>query len=255
MINRKTAREIEMMRIAGRIAARARHLAGKLVTVGTTTRSINKALHEFLLSQGATPTFLGYREFPASVCISVNDEVIHGIPSARKLIQGDIVSIDIGATIKGFVGDCAATFIAGKADEESERLIKVTRECFFEGLKQAKAGNRVSDISRAVQKHAESNGYSIVREYTGHGVGTKLHESPEVPNFIETPRKNKDPRLIPGMTLAIEPMVNAGCADIKVLEDGWTVITADGKNSAHFENTILITEGEPEILTVYEGIE
>jgi len=255
MINRKSAREIEMMRTAGRIAAEARSLASKLVTVGTTTRSINKAIHEFLLSQGATPTFLGYRDFPASICISVNNEVIHGIPSARKLIQGDIVSIDIGATKKGFVGDCAATFIAGKADTESERLIKVTRECFFEGLKQAKAGNRISDISRAVQKHAESNGYSIVREFTGHGVGTKLHESPEVPNFIEVPRKQKDPRLMPGMTLAIEPMVNAGSADIKVLEDGWTVVTADGRNSAHFENTILITEGEPVILTVYEDLE
>jgi len=252
MINRKTVREIEMMRKAGEIAAKARILASKLVTAGTTTRSINKAIHEFLLSQGATPTFLGYRDFPASVCISVNDEVIHGIPSSRRLVQGDIVSIDIGATRKGFVGDCAATFIVGKADEESERLIKVTQECFFEGLKHAKAGNRVSDISRAVQNYAESNGYSIVREYTGHGVGTKLHESPEVPNFIEIPRKQKDPRLIPGMTLAIEPMVNMGNADINILEDGWTVVTADGKNSAHYENTILITEGEPEILTVYE---
>jgi len=243
-----------MMRKAGKIAAEARVLAGKLVTVGTTTRSINKAIHDFLLSQGCTPTFLGYRDFPASICISVNDEVIHGIPGSRRLIQGDIVSIDIGATRKGFVGDCAATFIAGKADEESERLIKITRECFFEGLKQARKGNRVSDISRAVQQHAETNGFTIVREYTGHGVGTKLHESPEVPNFIEVPRKQKDPRLIPGMTLAIEPMVNAGSAEIEILKDGWTVVTKDGKNSAHYENTILITEGEPEILTVYEGI-
>jgi len=252
MINRKTAREIELMRNAGRIAAQARNLAGQMVTVGTTTRSIDKAVHDFIKSQGATPTFLGYRDYPASICISVNDEVIHGIPGSRKLIQGDLVSIDIGATKSGYVGDCSATFIAGKGDEESERLIRVTRECFYEALKQAKAGNRVSDISRAVQQHAEANGFSVVREYTGHGVGTKLHESPEVPNFVEQPRPKRDPRLLPGMTLAVEPMVNAGGAEIKVLDDNWTVVTADGKNSAHYENTILITEDEPEILTVFE---
>jgi len=254
MVNRKSAREIELMREAGRIAALARNLAGQMVTVGTTTRSIDKAVHEFLKSQGATPTFLGYRDFPASICISVNEEVIHGIPDSRKLMQGDIVSIDIGATKKGYVGDCSATFIAGKGDEESEKLIKVTRECFYEGLKQAKAGNRVSDISGAIQRHAEANGFSVVRAYTGHGVGTKLHESPEVPNYVELPRPKRNPRLLPGMTLAVEPMVNAGGADIKVLDDNWTVVTADGKNSAHYENTILITEGEPEILTICEGM-
>jgi len=254
MVKRKTAREIELMRTAGKIAAQARNLAGKMVTVGATTKSINKAVHEYLISQGAIPTFLGYRDYPASICISVNDEVIHGLPASEKLIQGDVVSIDIGATKNGYIGDCAATFIAGKGDEESERLIKVTRECFFEGIKFAKPGNRVSDISRAIQQHAEANGYSVVRDYVGHGVGTKLHESPEVPNFTETPRKKADPRLIPGMTLAIEPMINAGGSEIKVLDDGWTVVTADGKNSAHYENTILITEGEPEILTVCEEI-
>jgi len=252
MINRKTAREIELMRSAGKIAAEARSLAGKMVAVGVSTRSIDKAVHDFIKSQGAQPSFLGYRNYPASVCISINDEVIHGIPSSRKLIQGDVVSIDIGATKSGYIGDCSATFIAGKGTTESEKLIKVTRECFFEGLKQAKAGNRVSDISRAVQNHAEANGYSIVREYSGHGVGTKIHESPEVPNYVETPRKGKDPRLVPGMTIAIEPMVNMGVSDIEVLEDGWTVVTADGKNSAHYENTILITDGEPEILTFFE---
>ena len=250
----KTAREIEMMRNAGRIAAEARHLAGELVTVGATTRSINKAIHAFLISKGAVPSFLGYRNFPASICISVNEEVIHGIPTSRKLLQGDIVSIDIGATKNGYVGDCSATFIAGKGSPESERLIRVTRECFFEGLKHAVAGNRVSAISGAIQKCAQDNGYSVVREYTGHGVGTKVHEPPEVPNYIETPRKGPDPRLIPGMTLAVEPMVNAGGAEIKVLSDGWTVVTADGKNSAHYENTILITETEPEILTICEGM-
>jgi len=251
-ITLKTPREIEMMREAGRIAARARELAGKLVKVGATTRSINKAVHEYIISQGAVPSFLGYRNFPASVCISVNEEVIHGLPASRKLVQGDLVSIDIGATKNGFVGDCSATFIAGNGSPESERLIKVTRECFYEGLKNAVAGNRISDISRAIQKHAEENGYSVVREYTGHGVGTKVHEPPEIPNFVEIPRRGPDPRLISGMTLAVEPMVNAGKAEIKVLSDGWTVITADGKNSAHYENTILITNGEPEILTVCE---
>jgi len=253
MINRKTAREIELMRNAGQIAALARNLAGKMVTVGTATRSINKAVHEYLISQGAIPTFLGYRDYPAGICISVNDEVIHGIPGSRKLLQGDIVSIDIGATKNGYIGDCAATFIAGTGDAESERLIRVTRECFYEGLKNAKPGNRVSDISRAIQQYVEKNGYSVVRAYTGHGVGTKLHESPEIPNFIETPTK-RNPRLLPGMTLAVEPMVNMGSAEIKVLDDGWTVVTADGKRSAHYENTILITDGEPEILTVCEGM-
>jgi len=254
MVNRKTAREVELMRKAGRIAALARNLAGQMVTVGATTRSIDRAVHDFLKSQGATPTFLGYRDFPASICISVNEEVIHGIPNSRKLMQGDLVSIDIGATKSGYVGDCSATFIAGKGCEESERLIKVTRECFYEGLKQAKAGNRISDISKAIQQHAETNGFSVVREYTGHGVGTKLHESPEVPNFYEHPRPKRNPRLLPGMTLALEPMVNAGGAEIIVLEDKWTVVTADGKNSAHYENTILITEGEPEILTTCEDM-
>ena len=250
MIKRKSAREIEMMRIAGIIAAGARNVAEKMVTVGATTRSINRAVHEFIISNGATPSFLGYRNFPASICISVNDEVIHGLPSSRKLLQGDIVSVDIGVTKNGYIGDCAATFIAGNGNFEAERLIKTTRECFFEGIKFAIAGNRVSDISGAIQRHAESNGYSVVREYVGHGVGTKLHESPEVPNYLEIPRKKADPRLMPGMTLAIEPMVNAGAAEIKMLDDKWTIVTADGENSAHYENTILITENEPEILTV-----
>jgi len=254
MIRRKTTREIEFMRSAGRIAAEARSMAGKLVTVGATTRSIDKAVHEFLRSKGAIPSFLGYRDYPASICISINDEVIHGIPGSRKLMQGDIVSIDIGATKNGYVGDCSATFIAGKGSIESEKLIKVTRECFYEGIKFAKTGNRVSAISRAIQQHAEANGFSVVREYTGHGVGNKVHESPEVPNFVKTPRKGPDPRLLSGMTLAIEPMVNMGRADIKVLDDGWTVVTADGKNSAHYENTILITDGEPEILTICEDM-
>jgi len=252
MSNRKTQREIEMMRSAGKIAAEARFIAGKMVQVGATTQSINKAVHDFIKGQGAKPAFLGYRDFPASICISINDEVIHGIPSGRKLIKGDIVSIDIGVIKDGFVGDCAATFIAGECSPESERLIKTTRECFYKALEKAKAGNRVSDISRAIQQHAESNGYSVVREYVGHGVGKKVHEAPEVPNFIEVPRKKADPRLVSGMTIAVEPMVNEGEAEIRVQGDGWTVVTADGKKSAHYENTILITENEPEILTICE---
>jgi len=252
MISRKSAREIEHMRSAGRIAAQARKLAGTLVTVGATTRSIDKAVHEFIKSQGATPTFLGYRDYPSSICISINEEVIHGIPSSRKLVNGDIVSIDIGVTKNGYIGDCAATFIAGESTEETEKLVNITRECFYKCLKYAKVGNRISDMSRAIQRHAEKNGYSVVRAYSGHGVGTKLHESPEVPNFVERPRRGNDPRLLPGMTIAVEPMVNAGGADIIVLDDGWTVVTTDKKNSAHYENTILITEGEPEILTICE---
>ena len=253
MMARKSAREIELMRRAGRIAAAARIRAGKMVEVGATTGSINKRLHEFILSQGAAPVFLGYNGYPASVCISVNEEVIHGIPSSRRLAEGDVVSIDIGVKKAGYIGDCAATFIAGEGSAESERLIEVTRQCFFEGLKFARAGNRVSDISGAVQKYAEGNGYSVVREYVGHGVGREMHEPPIVPNFVEKPRKAPNPRLLPGMTLAIEPMVNMGGLEIKVLDDEWTVVTADGKNSAHYENTILITNGDPEILTMYEG--
>ena len=254
MIRRKTAREVEMMRRAGEITAAARQIAGKMVTVGATTKSINKRVHDFIVAQGAVPILLNYRGFPASVCISVNEQVIHGIPSHRKLIQGDIVSIDVSAMKDGYIGDCAATYIAGEGSVESEKLIKITRKCFFEGLEFARVGYRVSDISKAIQLCAEENGYSVIREYVGHGVGTKLHEPPEVPNYVETPRKKADPRLIPGMTITVEPMVNEGGAAIKILDDGWTVVTADGRNSAHYENTILITDGDPEILTICEGV-
>ena len=250
MIKRKSAREIEHMRHAGKIAAEARRIAGDLVAVGATTQSINKKVHDFIISHGAVPAFLNYNGFPASVCISVNEQVIHGIPSSRKLASGDVVSIDVGAEKDGFIGDCAATFIAGIGSAESERLICVTQECFFKALEFARVGYRVSDISRAIQQYAEANGYAVVREYVGHGVGSKMHEQPEVPNYVEIPRRKADPRLLPGMTLAIEPMVNAGGPEIKILDDRWTVVTFDGKTSAHYENTILITEDEPEILTV-----
>jgi len=252
MIRRKTEHEIELMRRAGKIAAAARNVAGKMATVGATTLSINRAVHDYIVSQGAVPAFLNYNGFPASTCISINEQVIHGIPSSRRILEGDVISIDVGAQKNGFIGDCAATFIAGSGSIDAQRLVKITRECFYEGLKYARAGNRVSDISRAIQNHAESNGYSVVREYVGHGVGIMMHEPPEIPNFVEIPRKKADPRLFPGMTLAIEPMINAGKAGIKVLGDKWTIVTADGAISAHYENTILITEDEPEILTVCE---
>lgn len=242
------------MRQAGEIASAARTVAGEMVAVGATTKSIDRKVRDYIISRGAIPVFLGYNGFPANICVSVNDQIIHGIPSLRKLASGDVVSIDIGAAKNGFIGDCAATFIAGEGSEEAKRLIAVTRECFYEGLKFARAGNRVSDISRAIQRYAEGSGYSVVREYVGHGVGAKMHEPPEIPNFVESPRKKGDPRLLPGMTIAVEPMINAGGAAIKILRDGWTVVTADGSNSAHYENTILITESGPEILTASEGM-
>ena len=246
MITLKSSHEIDLMRQAGKITAAARALAGEMVRPGVTTQEIDKAVEEFIRKQGAVPSFLNYNGYPASACISVNDEVIHGIPGKRVLQEGDIVSIDVGAYIGGFHGDCAATFACGKISDEAQRLIDVTRQSFFEGIKFAKEGCRVQDISAAVQAYVEGQGFSVVREFVGHGVGAHLHESPEVPNFG---RSGRGPRLLRGMTLAIEPMVNLGGAAILQLNDGWTVKTRDGKLSAHYENTILITDGEPEILT------
>ena len=247
MITLKSANEIELMRRAGRITAEARALAGELVKPGVTTLEINRAVDRFIRRQGAKPSFYHYNGFPGSVCISVNDEVIHGIPGKRRLEEGDIVSVDVGAYIGGFHGDCCATFPCGKISPEAQALIDATRQSFFEGLKMARKGNRVGDISAAVQTYVESRGYSIVREYVGHGVGAKLHEAPEVPNFGKA---GHGPRLLPGMTIAVEPMVNAGTASIQTDSNGWTVRTRDGKWAAHYENSILITDGEPEILTV-----
>ena len=247
MITLKSSHEIDLMRRAGKITAAARALAGEMVRPGVTTREIDSAVEHFIRKQGAVPSFLNYNGFPASACISINDEVIHGIPGNRVLQEGDIVSVDVGAFVGGFHGDCAATFACGKISEEAQNLIDATRQSFFEGIKFAKQGYRVQDISAAIQAYAESKGYSIVREFVGHGVGAALHESPEVPNYGQSGR---GPRLLKGMTLAIEPMVNAGGAAILQLSDGWTVKTQDGKLSAHYENTILITDGEPELLTV-----
>ena len=247
MITLKSPSEIELMRRAGKITAAARALAGEMVKPGVTTHEIDKAVYQFIKSQGAVPSFLNYNGYPASVCISVNDEVIHGIPGNRVLKEGDIVSVDVGAYIGGFHGDCAATFACGEISPEAQRLIDVTRESFFRGIACAREGKRLFDISAAVQEYVEANGFTVVREFVGHGIGRQLHESPEVPNYGTAGR---GPRLLRGMTLAIEPMVNAGAASIRQLNDGWTVKTLDGKLSAHYENTVLITDGEPEILTV-----
>ena len=251
MISIKNEHELDCMRQACKITAAARALAGEMVKPGVTTRQIDKAVHDYIVSQGAKPSFLGYGGFPGSACVSVNEVVVHGIPGGYELKDGDIVSIDVGAYFKGFHGDCAATYACGTVSPEAQRLIDVTRESFYEGIKYAKRGNRVSDISHAVQQHVESNGFGVVRSFVGHGVGTQLHEEPDVPNYGAAGR---GPRLLPGMTIAIEPMVTQGSYEVKVLKDRWTTVTRDGKLSAHYENTVLITDGEPEILTVNEGL-
>ncbi len=247
MIQIKSKREIEFMRCAGRIAANALAAAGKAVRPGITTGELNEIIQKSIEKDGAYPSFLGYAGFPGAACISVNDEVIHGIPGPRVLCEGDLVKIDVGATYQGYVGDCANTFAVGKISEEAQRLIDVTRQSFYEGMKNARPGMWVSDISHAIQTYVEANGYSVVRKYVGHGVGAKLHEEPEVPNFGQP---GKGARLISGMTIAVEPMVNQGVFTVKELSDGWTVKTTDGKLSAHYENSVLITENGPEILTL-----
>ena len=251
MITIKNEHELQSMRRACRITAQARALAGSMVKPGVSTKEIDKAVHDFIVAQGAKPSFLNYNGFPASVCISVNDCVIHGIPGGYTLKDGDIVSIDVGAYYKGFHGDCAATYPCGTISADAQKLIDVTKQSFFEGLRFATQGHRVSDISHAIQTYVESNGFSVVRSFVGHGVGRQLHEEPEVPNYGAPGR---GPRLLPGMTIAVEPMVNVGTYEVRVLSDGWTAVTADGKLSAHYENTVLITDGEPEILTVTEGL-
>lgn len=257
MIHIKSPREIELMRQAGKITAGARTIARQAVRDGVTTKQIDKEVHDFIVKSGATPTFLGYGGFPASTCVSVNDELIHGIPGKRVIRNGDIVSLDVGATYKGYVGDCAGTFPCGEISDEAKKLIEVTRQSFFEGIKFAKVGYRISDIGGAIQDYVESHGFSVVREYVGHGVGSKMHEAPEVPNYrIERRFRSRraDPRLVAGMTIAVEPMVNIGGYEVRVLDNDWTVVTLDGSLAAHYENTILITDGEPEILTMADDI-
>ena len=246
MITLKSAHEIEAMRLAGKITAAARALAREMVKPGVTTQQIDKAVFHFIREQGATPSFLHYNGYPASVCISVNDEIIHGIPGKRVLREGDIVSVDVGAYIGGYHGDCAGTYPCGQVSDEALRLIRVTQDSFFEGLKFAREGYRLSDISHAVQTFVEANGYSVVREYVGHGVGRKMHEDPEVPNYGHPGR---GVRLMPGMTIAIEPMINLKGEGVYTLDTDWTVVTESGSPCAHFEHTIAITDNGPVILT------
>jgi methionyl aminopeptidase len=247
MIVLKTAAEIRQMKEACKIAAGALKAAGEAVEPGVTTAQINKVVNDFIVKHGAYPTFKNYNGFPAAACISINDEIIHGIPSNSRIIKaGDIVSVDVGATFKGYVGDNAATFAAGEISPEAQRLCDTTRESLYEGIKMAVAGGRLGDIGSTIQRYCEERGFSVVREYTGHGVGHELHEDPSVPNY-GTPGRGV--RLLPGMTIAIEPMINLGAAAIKQMPDGWTVKTKDGKWSAHFEHTIAISSNGPIILT------
>lgn len=247
MITVKTKWEIEKMRLAGRAAAAARKAAGEAIEPGVTTAHIDAVVARTLREHGATASFYKYHGYPASVCVSINDEVIHGIPGARVICEGDIVKIDVGALISGYHGDTADTFTVGSVPEKTKKLIDITRRSFFEGMKMARAGNRISDISSAIGEFAEKNGFSVVRMFTGHGIGTNLHEDPEVPNFGHPGR---GPRLIPGMTIAVEPMINEGGFEVSIMPDGWTVKTCDKSLSAHYEHTVLITEHEPELLTL-----
>lgn len=247
MIYIKSRQEIELMREAGRIVAEAHELVREAVRPGITTRELDQIAEEHIIKKGAIPAFKGYGGFPASICASVNHEVVHGIPGLKTLEDGDIVSIDIGALYKGYYGDSAKTHAVGNISQRAKELIEATRQSFYEGIKFAKLGYRLSDISHAIQTHVESKGFSVVRNYVGHGIGTNMHEEPQIPNY-GTP--GKGPRLLEGMVLAIEPMINIGTYEVKVLSDGWTVVTLDGEYSAHYEHTVAITDGEPEILTL-----
>ena len=249
MIRLKSPREIGAMRRAGEITGQALKAAQRAIEPGVTTKQVEAVIKKVIKRAGAVPAFLGYGGFPGSACISVNEEVIHGIPGSRVLHNGDIVSVDVGTVWNGFYGDAAATFPVGNVSKQARELILVTRECFYKGLAFAREGWRLSDISFAVQSHAEQAGFSVVREWTGHGVGLQLHEEPQVPNFGEP---GHGPRLRRGMTFAVEPMINAGCSDVRMLTDGWTVVTKDGGWSAHYEHTVLITADIPDLLTAWE---
>ncbi|MBQ4282364.1 MAG: type I methionyl aminopeptidase [Lachnospira sp.] len=247
MISIKSSTDLAKMRQAGLIAGRALKLAGESIKAGMTTKALDKIVHDYIISCGAKPSFLGYGGFPASACISINNEVIHGIPSQkRKIAEGDIVSVDVGAFYNGFHGDTCATFACGKISEEAQELLDVTKASLYEGIAAAKIGARIGDVSHAVEEYCASRGYGIVRNYTGHGIGRNLHEEPEVPNFG---RAGHGPRIVAGMTFCIEPMINQKGDAVKVLGDGWTVITSSGSLSAHFEHTIAITPDGPVIMT------
>ena len=247
MIVLKSAREIDIMRKACQISAEALRLAGEAVKEGVSTWEIDKIAYDYIKKQGAEPNFLNYNGYPATACISINDEIIHGIPSKNRILhRGDIVSIDLGAKIDGYNGDNAATFAVGAISDDAKRLCQTTEESLYKGIEQAVAGGRLGDIGYAVQSYCEDRGFSVVREYTGHGVGTHLHEDPSVPNY-GTPGRGV--RLLPGMTIAIEPMITLGKAAINVMPDGWTVKTRDGSLAAHYEHTVVVTSSGPVILT------
>lgn len=248
MITIKSASQIEKMRVACKITRDALNLIEEHVKPGVSTAQLDKLAHEFILSRGAKPNFLHYNGFPASICASVNDRVVHGIPSKSTILkEGDIISIDMGAEKDGYNGDAARTFAVGKVSDEAQRLMDVTKQSFFEGIKHLRHGAKLGDLSAAIQEYAEGHGYSVVRDLVGHGIGQKLHEDPSVPNFG---RAGRGVKLAAGMTLAIEPMINAGGWEVEVLDDDWTVVTADGSLSAHYENTVLITKDGYEILTL-----
>jgi len=246
MIICKSKREIESLLKAGSIAAQAQELMAEIIAPGISTREIDRIAEEFIVKKGARPAFKGYRGFPASVCTSVNNEVVHGIPGDRVLKTGDIISLDVGTIIDGFYGDCARTVPVGEISQEASNLIEVTRKSLEEGIGKAREGGRLTDISHAIQSHVEENGFSVVRDYVGHGIGRSMHEAPQIPNFGPP---NRGPRLKRGMTLAIEPMVNFGGYEVKTLKDGWTVVTSDGSLSAHFEDSIVINGETAQILT------
>ncbi|WP_346888638.1 type I methionyl aminopeptidase [Clostridium sp. UBA1056] len=247
MMNIKSDTELEYMRSAGKVVADTLAMIEKVIKPGITTAEIDKIAEEFILAQGAIPSFKGYGGFPGSICASVNDVVIHGIPNDTILVEGDIISVDCGAILNGYHGDAARTFPVGSISKEAQHLIDVTKESFFKGIEKAVVGNRLTDISAAIQKHAENFGYSVVRDFVGHGIGTSMHEDPQVPNYGTA---GKGPKLVHGVVLAIEPMINMGNYRVKIRPDGWTVVTSDGKLSAHYENTIAITNDGVEILTL-----
>jgi len=255
MISVKTPHEIELMREAGRVVAGILDVVEKHVSPGITTMDLDRIAEDYVLSQGAKPAFKGYgfdkkNLFPATICLSIDDQVVHGIPSSRKLEEGQLLSVDVGAVKDGYFGDAAKTFSVGEVSEEKKKLMRVTEEALQLGIERAVSGNHVEDISSVIQNYVEGNGFSVVRDLVGHGIGTRLHEDPPVPNYG---KKGKGPLLRNGMTLAIEPMVNAGAYNVYTAKDGWTVYTSDGKPSAHFEHTVVITDGKPEILTLSNG--
>ena len=243
----KTAEQIRLMKEAGRITGEAILKARDVIRPGVSTWEVDRVIHDYIVKCGAKPSFLGYAGFPGSACVSVNSEVIHGIPSRKRILEeGDLVKVDVGALYRGYHGDSAKTFAVGRVSPEATRLMERTKECFYRGVAKAIAGNRIGDVGHAVQAYAEEAGFSVVREYVGHGVGSHLHEEPDVPNYGT---EGRGCRLYAGMTIAIEPMVNAGGAGVRVLPDGWTVVTSDGRLSAHYEHTVAVTDDGPVLLT------